>query len=51
MSIKGRNWAFVVYPESLPANWEEIITETGLPMAFSPHWAIVVVNRPKSQPP
>lgn len=36
MSIKGRNWAFVVYPESLPSNWEEIITETGLPMAFSP---------------
>lgn len=36
MSIKGRNWAFVVYPESLPTNWEEIITETGLPMAFSP---------------
>ena len=36
MSIKGRNWAFVVYPESLPSNWEEIITQTGLPMAFSP---------------
>lgn len=36
MSIKGRNWAFVVYPDSLPSNWEEIITETGLPMAFSP---------------
>lgn len=36
MSIKGRNWAFVVYPESLPSNWEEIITDTGLPMAFSP---------------
>lgn len=36
MSIKGRNWAFVVYPESLPQNWEEIIIETGLPMAFSP---------------
>ena len=36
MSIKGRNWAFVVYPESLPSNWEEIITETGLPMVFSP---------------
>lgn len=34
--IKGRNWAFVVYPESLPKNWEEIITETGLPMVFSP---------------
>lgn len=36
MAIKGRNWAFVVYPESLPSNWEEIITETGLPMVFSP---------------
>lgn len=36
MSIKGRNWAFIVYPESLPGNWEEIISETGLPMAFSP---------------
>lgn len=36
MSIKGRNWAFVVYPESLPGNWEEIIIETGLPMVFSP---------------
>lgn len=34
--LKGRNWAFVVYPESLPENYEEIITETGLPMVFSP---------------
>lgn len=34
--LKGRNWAFVVYPESLPKNYEDIITETGLPMAFSP---------------
>ena len=33
---KGRNWAFVVYPESLPNNWQDIIYETGLPMAFSP---------------
>lgn len=33
---KGRNWAFVVYPESLPNNWQDIILETGLPMAFSP---------------
>lgn len=33
---KGRNWAFVVYPESLPYNWQDIILETGLPMAFSP---------------
>lgn len=36
MSLKGRNWAFVVYPESLPKNYEEIITETGLPMCWSP---------------
>lgn len=35
-NIKGRNWAFVVYPESLPDNWREIVTDTGLPMAFSP---------------
>ena len=34
--IKGRNWAFIVYPDSLPVNYEEIITNTGLPMAFSP---------------
>ena len=34
--LKGRNWAFVVYPESLPKNYEEIIVETGLPMCFSP---------------
>lgn len=36
MAIKGRNWAFVLYPESMPKNWEEIISNTGLPMAFSP---------------
>lgn len=36
MALKGRNWAFVVYPESLPKNYEEIISDTGLPMAFSP---------------
>lgn len=35
-NLKGRNWAFVVYPDSLPENYEEIITDTGLPMAFSP---------------
>lgn len=36
MALKGRNWAFVVYPESLPENWKDIIAETGLPMCFSP---------------
>lgn len=34
--ITGRSWAFVMYPESMPENWEEIISSTGLPMAISP---------------
>lgn len=34
--IKGRNWAFVVYPESLPKDYEERIVNLGLPMAWSP---------------
>lgn len=34
--LRGRNWAFVVYPESLPSNYEEVITDLGLPMCFSP---------------
>lgn len=34
--ITGRSWAFVIYPESLPGNWKEIIIDTGLPMAISP---------------
>lgn len=33
---RGRNWAFVCYPDSLPENYEDIIAETGLPMCFSP---------------
>jgi len=34
--ITGRTWAFVIYPESMPDNFEEIIQETGLPLAMSP---------------
>lgn len=34
--ITGRSWAFVMYPESMPENWKEIITDLGLPMAISP---------------
>ena len=34
--ITGRSWAFVMYPESMPENWKEIINELGLPMAISP---------------
>lgn len=35
-NIKGRCWAFIMYPDSLPENWPEIIRNTGLPMALSP---------------
>ncbi len=34
--MKGRNWAFVMYPESMPENWYELLEGTGLPFAISP---------------
>lgn len=33
---KKRNWTAVLYPESLPKNWVEIIQKSGLPCAISP---------------
>lgn len=33
---KGRIWACVGYPESLPSNWLDILRETGLQIAISP---------------
>lgn len=36
MPIKGRSWAFILYPDSMPSNYQEIITELGLPFAISP---------------
>ena len=33
---KGRIWACVGYPESLPENWLETLQETGLQIAISP---------------
>lgn len=33
---KGRYWACVCYPESLPSNWLEILQESGLAIAISP---------------
>lgn len=33
---KGRIWASVGYPESLPTNWIEILQDTGLQIAISP---------------
>ena len=35
-SVKGRNWAFVIYPESMPQDWFERLEQTGLPFAISP---------------
>lgn len=36
MSKKGRYWACVGYPESLPINYLEVLQETGLQVAISP---------------
>lgn len=33
---KKRYWAAAIYPESMPDDWKEILTETGLPVAVSP---------------
>lgn len=35
-SIKKRNWAFVLYPESAPADWREKLQLSGLQYAISP---------------
>jgi len=34
--IKKRNWAFVLYPDSMPEDWQDIITQSGIPCAISP---------------
>ena len=36
MSKKGRYWACVGYPESLPINYIEVLQESGLQVAISP---------------
>lgn len=36
MSDKNRNWTFLVYPDSAPENWFDILQDTGLPFAVSP---------------
>lgn len=35
-NVKKRNWAFVLYPESAPSDWREILRQTGLQCAISP---------------
>lgn len=34
--MKGRNWAFLMYPESMPSDWFDKLERTGLPFAISP---------------
>lgn len=35
-NVKKRNWAFVLYPESAPADWREQIQKAGIMAAISP---------------
>lgn len=35
-TIKKRNWIGIVYPESLPSDWIDILKKTGLQIAVSP---------------
>lgn len=35
-NVKSRYWAIVVYPESAPEDWKELIADTHLPFAVSP---------------
>lgn len=34
---KGRYWAFVLYLDSAPSDWKQILQDTGLPIAISPY--------------
>lgn len=34
--VKGRDWTFIVYPESAPKNWREILDDTHLEWVESP---------------
>lgn len=34
--VKGRDWTFVVYPESAPKNWREILDDTFMKWVESP---------------
>ena len=36
-NYKCRNWAFILYLDSAPSNWRDILQDTGLPIAISPY--------------
>lgn len=33
---KARNFAFIIYPESIPSDWIDCLSRVGVPMAISP---------------
>lgn len=35
-NVKKRNWCFVLYPESAPENWRDLLSQTGLQVCISP---------------
>lgn len=35
-NVKKRNWCFVLYPESAPENWRDLLAQTGLQVCISP---------------
>ena len=35
-NVKKRNWTFLVYPESAPADWRDQLIATGAPIAIGP---------------
>lgn len=35
-NTKARNFAFIIYPESIPSDWEECLSKLGVAMAVSP---------------
>lgn len=35
-NVKKRNWAFVLYPDSAPSDWVDLLQKTGLSCAISP---------------
>lgn len=49
--VKGRDWTFIVYPESAPKNWREILDQTHLEWIESPlHDSDVNPNGSKKKP-
>lgn len=35
-NVKKRNWAFILYPESAPSDWKDVLQLSGLQVAVSP---------------